>query len=197
MAKAIADPPRRWLKPSPSDRCWCRACSDPGMAHHPHRLSPDHYRGRFTYFLTACTYQRHEAFRDPEVSATVKDHLLRACRKHGFADIAHTFMPDHVHIEVEGLRADSDYLKWHDLFRQLSGFWYKQRTRQFLWQEGDWDYTLRDAADVAPIASYIVWNPVVAGLTSTPEEYPFSGSERFVIRELAAIPPRKPRIGDI
>src|SRR5215204_2394846 len=106
------------------------------MARHPHRLERDRYRGRFTYFLTACTYQRRDAFRDPEVSLTTTDQLMRACRKHGFADIAHTLMPDHVHVLVEGLRDDSDFLKWLDLWRQLTGYFYTRKTANHLWQEG-------------------------------------------------------------
>ena len=167
------------------------------MARHPHRLAREHYRGRFTYFLTACTYQRREAFLDAELSRAATDHLLHACRKHGFADIAHTLMPDHAHALVEGMRTDSDFLKWIDLWRQLTGHFYKSRTGDSLWQEGYWDYTLRDVDAVLPIASYIVWNPVVAGLVQAPEQYPFTGSERFSISVLAATPPRKPRIGDL
>ncbi len=106
-------------------------------------------------------------------------------------------MPDHVHALVEGLRPDSDFLMWLGLWRQLTGFYERHETGNDLWQEGYWDYTLRDLESVPGIASYIVWNPVVAGLAATPEEYPFTGSERYSIRALAAIPPTKPRFGDL
>lgn len=167
------------------------------MARHPHRLQRDHYVGRFTHFLTACTYQRHDSFANAELALATTDQLMRACRKHGFADIAHTLVPDHVHVLVEGLRPDSDFLKWLDLWRQLSGFLMRRRTGEYLWQEGCWDYTLRDGESVPAIASYIVWNPVVAGLVTKPEDYPFTGSERFPIDVLAAHQPSKPRTGDI
>ena len=62
-------------------------------------------------------------------------------------------MPDHVHVLVEGLRPDSDFLKWLDLWRQLTGFYEKRRTGNYLWQEGYWDYTLRDQESVPGIAS--------------------------------------------
>jgi REP element-mobilizing transposase RayT len=106
-------------------------------------------------------------------------------------------MPDHVHALVEGLRPDSDFLMWLGLWRQLTGFYERRETGNDLWQEGYWDYTLRDQESVPGIASYIVWNPVVAGLVATPEAYPFTGSERYSIRALAAIPPTKPRFGDL
>jgi REP element-mobilizing transposase RayT len=105
-------------------------------------------------------------------------------------------MPDHVHILVEGTRDDSDFVKWLDLFRQLSGYQEKRRSGGVLWQEGYWDYTLRDDEAVPALASYIVWNPVEAKLVTAPELYPHTGSERFSIIEIASIPPRKPRVGD-
>ena len=105
-------------------------------------------------------------------------------------------MPDHVHVLVEGLQEDSDFVKWLDLFRQLAGFWGKRHCGFDVWQEGCWDYTLRDQDAVPGIASYIVWNPVVAGLVERPEDYPFTGSERFSIAELAAVPPQRPPVDD-
>jgi REP element-mobilizing transposase RayT len=117
-------------------------------------------------------------------------------RKHGFADIAHILMPDHVHALVEGERDDSDFIKWLDLWRQLSGFFWRRRTGNYLWQEGYWDYTLRDDDSVRGIASYIAWNPVRAGLVTAPAEYPWIGSDRFTVEELASVIPTRPRFSD-
>jgi putative transposase len=165
------------------------------MARHPYRLPREHYIGRNTYFLTASTYRRHEAFRGSELVSASCDRFLRASRTHGFADIAHTYMPDHVHALVEGQRDDSDFIKWLDLWRQLTGFYWRQRTGEFLWEEGYWDYTLRDDDAVLGIASYIVWNPVRAGLVERPELYPFTGSERCTVLQIAAHPQVKPQRG--
>ena len=167
------------------------------MANHPHRLPRVHYIGRRTHFLTACTHFRRELFRDPETCRLVIVQLLRASRKHGFEVIAYVIMPDHVHVLVEGTREDSDFLKWLDLFRQLSAYWEKRRSGQVVWQEGYWDYTLRDEGAVRGIASYIVWNPVEANLVPRPEQYAHVGSERSSVVELAAVPSLKPVVGDI
>ena len=72
----------------------------------------------------------------------------------------------------------SDFIKWLDLWRQLTGFYWRRCTGRFLWEEGYWDYTLRDEDSVLGVASYIVWNPVRAGLVRRPELYPFTGSDR-------------------
>ena len=102
-------------------------------------------------------------------------------------------MRDHVHVLVAGERPDSNFIKWVHLWRQLSGFYYRRRTGHFLWGEGYWDYTLRDGDAIAPIGSYILWNPVRAGLVKNPEKYPHSGSMRYSIRELTLITPQRPR----
>ena len=83
-------------------------------------------------------------------------------------------------------------MKWAHLWRQLSGFWERQRTGRYLWQEGYWDHTLRDDESLLAIAAYIVLNPVRAGLVASPEDYPFSGSSRFSVAELATHEPRQP-----
>ena len=103
------------------------------------------------------------------------------------------FMPDHVHVLVEGRRADADFLKWRDLFRQLTGYSEKQRTGKPLWQKGCWDYTVRSDEALLNIASYIVWNPVRAGLVVQAEDYPYSGSSVYAVSDLAAYPPVRPR----
>jgi REP element-mobilizing transposase RayT len=106
-------------------------------------------------------------------------------------------MPDHVHALVRGVREDSDFLKWLDLWRQLSGFWWQSRHHTPLWQEGYWDYTLRDDDALMSVASYIVWNPVAGGLVASPADYPYTFSEAFTIEEIAAVAPRKPPVGDL
>ena len=152
--------------------------------------------GRFTYFLTSSTYQRRPFFEDAELANAAGDHLLRAARKHGFADTAHVFMPDHVHVLIEGERSNSDFIKWLNLWRQLSGFYWRQRTANYLWGEGYWDYTLRTEDSVRGLASYIAWNPVRAGLVTSPAEYPWIGSERFTVEELASVLLTRPRFSD-
>ena len=166
------------------------------MARHPYRLPREQYTGRFTYFLTVTTDQRHPYFRDPGLATASTDHLLRAARKHKFADIAHVLMPDHVHTLVEGEQDDSDFVKFLDLWRQLSGFYWRQRTGNYLWQEGYWDYTLRSDESIRGIASYIAWNPVRAGLVKLPMEYPWIGSDRYTVEELASVLPTHPRFSD-
>ena len=101
-------------------------------------------------------------------------------------------MPDHVHVLLEGTREDSDFIKWIDLFKQLSAYYEKRRSGWKLWQEGYWDNVVVDDDAKLSTASYIVWNPVEAKLVERPEEYPFTGSELYSVAELAEVGPLKP-----
>jgi putative transposase len=156
------------------------------MSRHPHRLDDCHYRGKFSHFLTAGTYRRRPAFVDEPLCRVVTSQLLRSAATHGFAVTAYCLMPDHAHVLVEAERPEADFVKWVNLWRQLSGFWERQRTGEFLWQEGYWDHTLRDDESALAVAAYIVLNPVRARLVTSPDQYPFTGSSRFSVLELAA-----------
>ena len=71
-------------------------------------------------------------------------HLLQFARSHGFVVPAYCVMPDHLHALVEA-RTDSAYLRqFVSRFKQRTGFEWKQRTGQLLWQEGYHDRVLRD-----------------------------------------------------
>jgi len=69
-------------------------------------------------------------------------------------------MPDHLHGLVEGCSEVADAAKFVTRFRQA----------------GD------DALDVI---SYIIANPVRARICERPDDYPYSGSSRYSVRELA------------
>jgi hypothetical protein len=52
------------------------------------------------------------------------------------------------------------------------------------WQKGYYEHVLRDDEDSKEVAFYIIANPVRAGLARSPDEYPFSGSDSWLIRQL-------------
>ena len=163
------------------------------MARHPHRLSSDQYRGFSCYFLTASTYRRRTAFLDPRLCGVATKQLLQSATKHGFEVTAYCLMPDHVHVLTSAERPNADFVKWLHSWRQLSGYWERRRTGLYLWQEGYWDYTLRDDESVLGIAAYIVGNPVRAGLVPTPQQYRHLGSSRYTLAELMTAVQQKPR----
>jgi putative transposase len=73
-----------------------------------------------------------------------------------FAIVAYCFMPDHVHFLVEGQADASDLRRFVARAKQFSGFYYH----------------------------YIVENPLRAGLVRRIEDYPFSGSAVYTVKEI-------------
>lgn len=115
--------------------------------------------------------------------------FLRVCRKEQFVILAYCFMPDHVHVLIEGVREDADARKFIVKAKQCSAHAYASRFGQRLWQPFGYEHVLRDDEKVQVVARYIVENPVRAGLATTVLEYPFVGSEVYDIKELIATLP--------
>jgi putative transposase len=93
-------------------------------------------------------------------------------------------MPDHVHALVEGLRIDSQLVKFVGMFEQRTAFDHAQTHVGRLWQEGFFDRVLRSEDDVLGIAAYVVANPLRAGLCRSAGDYPYLGSDRYTIEQL-------------
>ena len=154
------------------------------MPHYPRRLPAFDYRGYHRYFLTFCTYERNHYFEDPVSVAIALEQILRAGTHHDFSLLAYCFMPDHVHLLVEGARADADMRVFVTSAKQYSGFYFKQRKRNNLWQRYGHERTLRETDDTAGVIRYMIANPVRAGLVASPMEYPFWGSAVYSRQEL-------------
>ena len=95
-------------------------------------------------------------------------------------------MPDHAHFLVEGRASTSDFRTFVRRSKQRSGQVYASQTGERLWQDGYFERVLRKETDVREVARYIVWNPVRAGLTRTPHEYPYLGSDLLSTADLCA-----------
>jgi len=82
---------------------WPDTCCIPWMfPGHPKPLRNFDYIGAHRYFLTWCCFGRHTLFGDPQVVANAVTQILRACEPCGMEIIAYCFMPDHLHMLVEG-----------------------------------------------------------------------------------------------
>jgi putative transposase len=149
------------------------------------RLREFPYRGKFRYSLTTCTFNRITAFTERDTCDTVRAQLVTTAVAEQFDVIAYCLMPDHIHILAEGCGHTSDLRRFMSLFKQTSGFWYAKREHRRLWQAGFYDHILRDHDVTLVVAKYILENPVRAGLVSRFTEYPYCGSSRYTLEELA------------
>ena len=162
----------------------------------PPRLQGFEYRGRYSYFLTFCTYERREVFVDPSVADIVLQRILRYSDRFDFAVFAYCLIPDHLHLLLRGESDRADLRRFAKRTKQSTGQIYRGRATTPLWQEGYYDRVVRPEEDLSGIARYIVENPVRAGIVKSPLEYQFVGSnvwslDEILRRDVVMIGPRR------
>ena len=140
--------------------------------------------GPHRYSLRFCTESRWAVFADAPVVELVLTHFLQQAEEQGFAILAYCFMPDHVHLLIQGLSADSDCKRFISRAKQFAGFFYKQQYKRKLWQRYGYERVMRDDEATIDAARYILANPLRAGLVKDAREYQFTGSSMVTIDEL-------------
>jgi len=131
-----------------------------------------------------CVRGRECTFTIPTIVAEALEQISVAAKACGFEILAYCFMPDHLHLLVEGQSDDSDLVKFANLLKQRTSFAYRRHERNHLWQKGYFEHVVRDDEMTQTIAKYVLENPVRAGLVKEPLEYPFSGSLVFSKQQL-------------
>jgi putative transposase len=154
------------------------------ITNHPARLKTLDYRGLHRYFLTFCTHERRQLFVMADCVAVVYLQFLRAAAGSQMAILAYCFMPDHVHLLVEGLSDDSDGRLFIARAKQLSAFHFQKQFGVPLWQRYGFEHTLRADEGALSVARYILENPVRAGIVRRVQDYPFLGSNVYGMEEV-------------
>ena len=154
------------------------------MPRYPEHIRGLSYIGFGRYFLTFCTYDRRDHFARSDRVDLVRDQFLRTSLEQCCDLLAYCFMPDHVHLLVEGVREDADLKRFVKAAKQSSGYYFKRRWQQPLWQRYGYEHVLRSEESTAAIARYIVENPVRARLVIEPLDYPHWGSSICSRQEL-------------
>jgi putative transposase len=98
------------------------------------------YKGLHRYSLTICTHARAVVFTDHAVVEPILLQIRQAAVASAFAILAYCFMPDHVHLMVEGETDDADLKRFVKAWKQKTGFEYSKRSRNRLWQVGFFDH---------------------------------------------------------
>lgn len=86
------------------------------------RLKGFDYKGCYRYSLTFCTREKLPQFEDDIIVRNTADILRETAREHKFKIWSFCFMPDHLHVLVEGENQTSDLRKFASLFKQKSGY---------------------------------------------------------------------------
>ena len=119
-----------------------------------------------------------------EAVDTVLAQILRSARDERVAVIAYCFMPDHLHLLVEGTDPASHLTEFVRVFKQRSSFHWKKLSGSELWQRGYFERVLRGDESSIDVARYILRNPLRAGIVESVEDYPFLGSLTMSVRAL-------------
>jgi len=148
------------------------------------RLATFDYVGTYRYSLTFCTFHRRPHFISADIIEPIALKFSQCAERHRFAISAYCFMPDHVHLLIEGLTGSSSALPFISAAKQATGYWFKKLRNEPLWQRSGWDRIVRSDQQTIEVVRYLLMNPVRAGLVDSPLEYPFSGSEVFSREQL-------------
>ena len=103
------------------------------------RLQSNAYVGVQRYFLTFCTADRRKWFVDADHVDPVREQILHVTAAFDMEIIAHCFMPDHVHLLVEGQTESADACRFVHQAKQRSGFAFARAFRARLWQPSYYD----------------------------------------------------------
>jgi putative transposase len=91
--------------------------------------------------------------------------------------MAYCFMPDHLHLAVEGRSTTSDLRRFVKVAKQRIA--YMARTEfqiACIWQDGYYERVLRTFESMDTLIRYILDNPVRAGLVECAQDFPHSGT---------------------
>ena len=154
------------------------------ITNNPGHLEGFSYVGLHRYSLTFCTDGRRRVFTDAAAVDLAVQQLQRAANEEKFSVIAYCFMPDHLHLLIEGTSDNSDGRRFMKTFKQYSGYYYSQMRHERLWQRYGFEHVLRDDETTVEVVKYILANPVRAGLAATVQEYRFVGSLAYELKDL-------------
>src|SRR6185312_6785179 len=93
------------------------------------------------------------------------------------------FMPDHLHLLIQGVADKSRPKVAMDNFNTSSGLWLGKHRPGKPCQDAYYDHLIRKSDDWRRQAYYILNNPVRKGLVEDPYEYPFTGSIGIELRD--------------
>ena len=135
--------------------------------------------GPVRIFFTMNTFRRNRHFMTNDVVGPARDQLLRTSTECGVETVAYCFMPNHLHLLVEGPSDDSELVAFCRLARQRLAHAYARCTSRPLWQPGYWEHVLREGDTSEACALYIFGNPLRKKLAQSIGDYPYSGGTWF------------------
>ncbi len=128
------------------------------------------------YFITFNTWEKLE------LNPAARQVVLNACKffdRQRYQIFCLVVMPDHVHMLMQPLaKSDNKFWSLSSILHSMKSYSSKQIPKVMkhigtVWQDERHDHIVRDEREFQVFWEYIRQNPVKAGLSVTPEEYPF------------------------
>jgi len=128
------------------------------------------------YFITFNTWEKLE------LTPAARQVVLNACKffdRQRYQIFCLVVMPDHVHMLMQPLEnSDNKFWSLSSILHSMKSYSSKQIPKVMkhigtVWQDERHDHIVRDEREFQVFWEYIRQNPVKAGLSVTPEEYPF------------------------
>ncbi len=151
------------------------------------RLKGFDYIGHYRYFVTICTRNKDRLFVDGDNVQTIISILREEAQRHAFTIWGYCFMPDHLHLLVEGDSLASDLKQFVKAFKQRTGYVCRHGAadpEKRLWQPSYYEHVLRGDEDTISVLRYILDNPVRKELAEHFLDYPYSGSFKVDLRDM-------------
>jgi putative transposase len=129
-----------------------------------------------TYFITFVTWERLE------LNPAARQLILDACKffdRQRYKILTIVVMTDHVHLLIRPLpKSDTEYWSIGSILHSIKSYSAKQIPNVMkhigkVWQDGRYDRIIRDRRELYATWEYIRQNPVKAGLSTTPADYPY------------------------
>jgi len=148
------------------------------------RLPYFDYEGQHAYSITIDCYKNQKIFTKESVVSKCLGYLKDVMNEYHLSVYVYCFMPSHMHLLLVGKSDIADMRKAMKIFKQKTGYYFKQEYQKNLWQSSYYDHVLRKNEDIEKVVQYILNNPVRSGLVKKFWEYKFSGSFVFDIKDI-------------
>src|ERR1051325_3038926 len=99
------------------------------------RLEPGYYIGEKIVSFTACIMERKKVFVENSIFKVFEEYLLNEIQTFNLDSPVYLFMPDHLHVILQGNEQSSNLLWSMDLFKQKTGFWFSKNKYNAKWQK--------------------------------------------------------------
>jgi len=148
------------------------------------RLKDFSYKGLWRYFVTISTYEGKRYFENTKCVESCIIYLKDLSVSYNFNVLAYCFMPDHLHLLIEGKEEDSDFRKFISMFKQKINYHFKNIEGNPLWQKDYYEHVLRRDENTIQVIKYILDNPVRKGMVKDFRDYPFLDFFVYNLREM-------------